>query len=137
MFKTPEKNTNDRDVETIIGNSVKVEGDFVGEGNVIVEGIVSGSLKTNKNLKVGARARIFANVRAANALIAGEVNGNIIADEMIELTATAKVSGDIKAKIITISAGAVFNGKCSMGDVNGKSAKGVVKNNPDKFNEGV
>lgn len=123
MFKTQEKNINDKEVETIIGHSVKVEGDFIGEGNVIVEGIVSGSLKTNKNLKVGESAHIFANVKVKNALIAGEVNGNIIADETIELTGTAKVNGDIKAKIITIAAGAVFNGKCSMGG-NGENGKG-------------
>ncbi len=136
MFKASEKNINDKDAETIIGHSVKVEGDFVGEGNVIVEGIVSGSLKTNKNLKVGESAHIFANVRAANALISGEVNGNIIVDESLELTATAKVSGDIKAKVVTIIAGAVFNGKCAMGESR-KSVKGSVKNNPDKSNEGT
>ncbi|MFH0856831.1 MAG: polymer-forming cytoskeletal protein [bacterium] len=123
MFKPSEKNSQDSEIETIIGPSVKVEGDFVGEGNVIVEGFVSGALKTNKNLKVGEKAKILANIKATNALIAGEVNGNINIEGTLELTATAKVNGDIKAKIMVIAAGAIFNGKCEMG-VNGENAKG-------------
>ena len=47
-------------VETIIGPSVQVEGNFVANGDIIVEGTVSGSIKTEKNLRVGKDAKIFA-----------------------------------------------------------------------------
>ncbi|MFC1615210.1 polymer-forming cytoskeletal protein [Patescibacteria group bacterium] len=117
MFKQNEKNVCDKEVETIIGSSVKVKGDFIGKGNVVVEGTVKGSLKTDKNLRVGVNAKIFANVVASNILIAGEVNGNIQAKETLELTETAKIIGDIKAQVITIAPGAFFNGKSEMGEV--------------------
>ncbi|OGF21781.1 hypothetical protein A2Y83_05270 [Candidatus Falkowbacteria bacterium RBG_13_39_14] len=123
MFKSNEKNADTREIETIIGPSVKVEGDFAGEGNVIVEGIVTGNLKTNKNLKVGTNAHIFANIKANNALIAGEVEGNILVKETLELTETARIRGDIKAKVIAITAGAVFHGKCDMGNGDNKNLK--------------
>ncbi|MFH1029803.1 MAG: polymer-forming cytoskeletal protein [bacterium] len=122
MFKTNEKNIDTKEIETIIGPSVKVEGDFAGEGNVVVEGIVTGNLKTNRNLKVGNNAQIFANIKANNALIAGKVEGNINVTETLELTSTARIKGDIKAKVIAISAGAIFHGKCDMG--NGENGKG-------------
>lgn len=115
MFKQNDQNINDKEVETIIGPSVKVEGDFVGEGNVIVEGIMNGTVKTKRNLKVGSGAKIYANVKATNALISGEISGNISVSETLELTETAKIKGDIKASIVIISAGAIFNGKCEMG----------------------
>ena len=38
MFKKQPESPNFKEVETIIGRSVKVEGDFVGEGDVVVEG---------------------------------------------------------------------------------------------------
>jgi len=113
MFK---KETGGEEVETIIGPSVQVEGNFVANGDVVVEGVVSGSLKTEKNLRVGEGAKIFANINAANALIAGEVQGNVKIKENLELTATAKIFGDVKTKILSVSAGAILNGKCLAGE---------------------
>ncbi len=103
------------DVETIIGPSVKVEGDFSSKGNVTVEGVVHGSLKTEKDLKVGVGAKISASVFAANAFIAGEVKGNVKTGGRLELTDTSKIYGDIEAKTVIMAAGAVLNGKCTMG----------------------
>lgn len=102
------------DVETIIGPSVKVEGDFVSKGNVTVEGMVSGTLKTDKDLKIGVGARVSASVIASNAFIAGEVKGNVKVNGKLELTDTSKIYGDVDAKIIVMAAGATMNGKCSM-----------------------
>ena len=111
MFK---QEVNTKEVETIIGPSVKVEGNFAGEGNVIVEGILKGTLKTKQNLKVGSGAKISANIQAQNAIIAGEVKGNIKVGEKIELKSTAKIFGDIDCKTLAIENGALFQGKCSM-----------------------
>ena len=112
MFKKEEGG----EIETVIGPSVQVEGNFVAAGDVIVEGTVAGSLKTEKNLRIGQGARIFANVSAANALIAGEVQGDVKIKESLELTGTAKIFGDIKTKVLTINAGACLNGRCVAGD---------------------
>lgn len=124
MFKEnrPET-TQTSEIETIIGPSVKVEGDFITEGNMIVEGTVSGSIKTARNLKVGVKSKIFANVSAENALIAGEVQGNIRVNNKLELVSTAKVFGDIKAEILTIAAGSLLNGRCQMGENKNKSPR--------------
>lgn len=116
MFKEKEEGGKIDEIETIIGPSVQVEGDFVAAGDVIVEGTVSGKIKTEKNLRVGEGARIFASVGANNALVAGEIQGNIKIKETLELTNTAKVFGDIKAKILTVAAGATLQGKCQTGE---------------------
>lgn len=103
-------------VETLIGPSVKVEGDFVGEGDVVVEGVVTGKLKTKKNLRVGQGAQVLASVMAENALVSGIIQGNIKIREKLELTPTARIKGDIQAKILIISEGAAFTGNCKMLD---------------------
>lgn len=121
MFKDNATTTNETD--TIIGPSVKVEGDFVTEGNVIVEGTICGTIKTTKNLKVGPSSKIFANIWADNALIAGEIQGNITIANKLELTSSAKIFGDIKTSIISISSGAIMNGKCQMAESKNKAIR--------------
>lgn len=115
MFK---KEESIQEIETVIGPSVHVEGDFVAAGNVVVEGAVTGNLKTDKYLRVGNNAKITANVSAGNALVSGEIHGNISVKEGLELTASAKIFGDIKTKTISVASGAVLNGKCLVGDEN-------------------
>jgi cytoskeletal protein CcmA (bactofilin family) len=103
------------EAETIISASVKVEGDFVSQGNVLIEGEVEGSMKTEKDLRVGEHARIAADVAAASATVAGEVRGNIDVKERLQLEPTAKVYGDVKTNDLVIASGAVVNGKITMG----------------------
>lgn len=101
--------------ETVIAASVKLEGDFQSQGNVLIEGVVEGSLKTERDLRVGERARITADVSAANAVIAGEVRGNVFVAERLELEPTARLMGDVRTKILVVASGATINGKLAMG----------------------
>jgi len=101
-------------VETIIGPTVKVEGNFVGEGDVAVEGSVNGSLKTAKNLRVGSSAKIKADVDADNIFIAGEIRGNVRARGRLELAASGRIYGNVDATVLAVEAGAVLHGKCQM-----------------------
>lgn len=107
---------NFKDVETIIGPTVKVEGDFRADGNVIVEGQVVGSFKTKKNLRVGESAKIKANVEAENALVAGEIKGNLCIKNHLELLVNARIKGDIQTQILTMETGAQVNGNIKMGE---------------------
>lgn len=102
------------EVETIIGPSVKIEGDFKSNGNVMVGGIVSGKFSTTQNLRVEESAQILADVEAREAIIAGEIRGNIKISGHLEILASARITGDIITGTISIQQGAVINGKCSM-----------------------
>lgn len=108
------KPMNPEEVDTVVGPSVNVEGDFASEGNIIVKGTVSGSVHTSRNLVVEPGAKIMANIRAGSAQIAGEVRGNIKVKESLELDATAKVMGDIEAQVLVLEAGALLHGKVVM-----------------------
>lgn len=114
MFKPPVRNEQTGN-DTVIASGVKVEGDFTSAGNIIIEGEVTGTLKTEMDLSVGPDAKITANVTARNARISGEMNGNITVTERAELSATARVTGDLQAKVMVVEAGAVLNGRCGVG----------------------
>ena len=111
--------------ETVVGHSVKLEGDFSSDENVRIDGSVSGTVKTNKNLMIGERASVEADVFADNATIAGRVNGNIDVKTKLELLETARIAGDIKAGVLSITAGAVFSGQCSMSTEKGDGVDAV------------
>lgn len=100
--------------ETIIAQGVKVEGDFSADGDVVIDGEVSGSVATEKFLRIGETAKIKADVKAHSAVVAGEVQGNILAQETLELLATSRVKGDITTKRISVAEGAQVNGKITM-----------------------
>ncbi|MFA4845327.1 MAG: polymer-forming cytoskeletal protein [Patescibacteria group bacterium] len=106
--------------ETIIAQGVKVEGDFRSDGDVVIDGEVSGTVATEKFLRIGETARIKADVKAHSAVIAGEVQGNVFVSEMLELLATSRVKGDVTTARISVAAGAQVNGKLTM---DGSTAK--------------
>ena len=116
MFNRDQKEFNIKEAETIIGPSVKVKGNFHGQGNIIIEGQVEGSVKTDKYLLVGEKAEITASIEVGEAKIAGIVTGNISVKGYLEIAATAKINGDVNAYEISIEKGGVVNGKLATGN---------------------
>lgn len=103
-----------KDVETVIGATVKVEGNFVGTGDVVIEGHVAGTLKTSKNLRVGEQAVVKADVEAANVVVAGEIRGQVSCSGRVEILATGKIFGNVDTQTIAVAHGAILHGKVSM-----------------------
>ncbi|MBI5076790.1 polymer-forming cytoskeletal protein [Candidatus Falkowbacteria bacterium] len=122
MFKSNEKeesnNFHESD-DTVIGRSIKIEGDLVSNGSIVIEGEVIGSLKTEQTLRVGENAKVKAEVKAKEAFISGKVDGNVSVDSKLELASTAELNGDIKAQTLSIAAGAIFNGRSTMTENSG------------------
>lgn len=118
MFKAKtleERETVHTNDETVIGTSVKLEGDFKSEGDVTVNGEVSGTVFTEGDLTVGETAIVKANVHGKNVLIAGKVEGDVKSQDKVELKASCKVIGNIETSRIEIADGAFFGGECIMG----------------------
>src|SRR5579864_3527280 len=117
--------------ETVVGPSVKIQGDLNSEGNIKIEGQVSGKVKTSQSVFVIPGAKIAADVLAGNAVIGGEVQGNLKIGGHLVLQSTAKIMGDISCQILRVEDGAQFSGKCvmNMGDMtaNGNGKKPVSK----------
>ncbi len=103
-----------KDVETVIGASVKVEGNFSGTGDIVIEGHVAGTLKTSKNLRIGESAVIKADVDAANIIVAGEIRGHVNCSGRVEILATGKIFGNVDTQSIAVAHGAIIHGKVSM-----------------------
>lgn len=133
MFNKESKLEKFKDAETIIGASIKVKGNFQGQGDIIIEGALEGSLKTEANLFIGAQAQVVANVEAKDAIINGEIRGNIKARNYLALGGTAKIFGDVQYGEISIEKGAIVNGQLLL--LADDHRRGDNKKNSDKAEE--
>lgn len=114
MFSKDSKLEKFKDAETIIGSSIRVKGNFQGQGNIIVEGALEGSLKTDASIYIGNQAKIVANTEAKDVIVNGEVHGNIKAKNYLAIGGTAKIFGDLQYGEVSIERGAVINGQLLM-----------------------
>ena len=112
MFKDNDKNF--KDAETIIGPSVMVKGNLSSNGNIVIEGILKGGVKTSGHVFIGDKAQITADLEAKSARIGGEIKGNLKIEEALEIVSSAKIFGDIECSSLSIETGAILNGKCTM-----------------------
>lgn len=104
----------DTAAETVVGPSVKIQGDLNSEGNIRIEGSVTGKVATTQSVHIGEAAVISADMHAGNAIVAGQVQGNIKVSGNLILQSTARVNGDISCGVLRVEDGALFSGKCNM-----------------------
>ncbi len=100
---------------TIIARGVRVEGDFIAQGDVTIEGDVTGHVTAEGTLHIGAEAKLKAEVSADDAVIAGSIVGSVIVKKRLEIKSTARISGDVTCETVTVEAGAMMDGKISVG----------------------
>lgn len=100
--------------ETIIARGVRVEGDFVSQGDVYIEGEVNGNVKTSGDLRLGSNSKISASVTSKNAVVSGRVTGNLEVSGRLDLLETAWIDGDIKCETMTMAPGAKLSGRITM-----------------------
>jgi len=123
MFNKDNKPEKFKDAETIIGASIKVKGNFHGQGNIIIEGQLEGNLRTEANLFVGDKAKIVANIEANDAIINGEIKGSLKIHQYLAIGQNAKITGDVNYSEISIERGATINGQILCIPNSGKSNK--------------
>jgi cytoskeletal protein CcmA (bactofilin family) len=101
---------------TIISNGVVIEGKVSSNGNVRVDGTVKGDIVAQGNLTVGEHGTIQGQLTGEIVSIGGKVEGTVNAKEKLVLEAKAILKGDLVTKILVVEAGAMFEGKSSMGN---------------------
>jgi len=112
--------------ETVVGPSVKIQGDLNSEGNINIEGQVTGKVSTSQGVFVKEGAKITADISAGNAVIGGEVIGNLKITGHLILQPSARVNGDIACQILRVEDGAQFSGKCNMKGAAAQNGKKAV-----------
>jgi cytoskeletal protein CcmA (bactofilin family) len=116
MLKPRQMNGNIEDI-TIISNGVKIEGKVSSTGSIRVDGTLQGDLNARGNVTVGEQGSITGEIIANMVTIGGNVIGTVNAKDKLVLETKCVLKGDVITKVLAIEAGAKFDGKSNMGDV--------------------
>ncbi len=119
MFKKGEKDIQASGQESInlIGAGTNIKGDILANGDIRIDGIVTGTITAKGKLVLGPNGLIDGQVYCKSADVSGNIKGNLTVSELTHLKATAKFTGDINTNKLAIDPGASFSGNCSMGGV--------------------
>ena len=101
----------------IIGAGTSIEGDITTNGDMRIDGSLTGTINVKGKLVVGPSGMVEGEIICQNADISGTIKGKIGVAELLSLKASAKLTGDIITNKIAIEPGAAFSGSCSMGGI--------------------
>jgi cytoskeletal protein CcmA (bactofilin family) len=118
MFdKMAKNNIADNQSVNLIGVGTTIEGDITTNGDMRIDGSLTGSINVKGKLVIGVSGFVEGEIICQNADVSGTIKGKIGVSELLSLKASAKLSGDIITNKIAIEPGAAFSGSCSMGGV--------------------
>lgn len=100
----------------LIGAGTDITGDVNSNGDIRIDGTLTGNLKTAGKVVIGETGKVNGEIDCKNSEVLGEINGKIKVDELLSLKATSKIFGDIVTKKLAIEPGSRFTGNCKMGE---------------------
>lgn len=100
----------------LIGVGTEIKGDISSNGDIRIDGSLTGNLSTTGKLVIGETGKINGEIICKNSEVLGEIKGKIKVSELLSLKATAKIFGDIATKKLAIEPGSKFTGNCNMGE---------------------
>ena len=102
-------------INSLIGVNVRIEGNVLFSGGLRLEGAVRGNVSVLPEqpgtLVVGETGCIDGEVAVSHLAVHGTVNGTVTRCETLELRSSARVSGDVYYEFITVSRGAIVEGR--------------------------
>ncbi|MDQ1296343.1 MAG: hypothetical protein QG611_321 [Bacteroidota bacterium] len=109
----------------LISNGTDITGDVKSNGDIRIDGSLTGNLNTKGKVVIGPTGKINGEVICKNSEVSGIVEGKIKVNQLLILKASSKIFGDIATSKLSIEPGAIFSGNCKMSenDNNGGAPK--------------
>ena len=105
--------------QNIIAKGTKMVGDFNSQGDLRIDGIIEGNIKTSGKVVVGKSGLIKGTLNGTDAYFEGKFSGKLALSGTLTLKASAHIEGEVVASKLAVEPGATFNVTCVM--------KGTVK----------
>ncbi len=106
---------NDHKIDTLIGKTAHLRGDFEFSGGLHLDGRISGDVRadpsSDSTLSVSEDGCIEGAVSVANVILDGTVKGPIHARGRVVLGPRARVHGDVHYGVIEMTVGAEISGR--------------------------
>lgn len=98
----------------IVGIGTKITGDVNSNGDIRVDGSLTGKLITKGKVVIGETGKVKGEINCKNSDVEGTIEGKITVSELLSLKAKARIRGDIIAARLAIEPGCQFTGNCDM-----------------------
>lgn len=102
------------EINAFVGKGVAFKGVITYNGTVRIDGNLEGEIHTEGVLLVGEEAVLTAKITAGTVVCKGKITGDISAREKVKLRAPAVVNAGVKAPLLSMEEGVVFNGNLEM-----------------------
>ena len=103
----------------IIGSGTKFTGDIETNGDLRVDGVIEGNIKSQGKIVLGSGGKINGTIKCVSAEISGSFEGKMEVSELLSLKASSYFKGDMSVNKLSIESGAKFIGSCVMADKEG------------------
>lgn len=100
---------------TIIGAGTVISGDIKSEGDIRIDGLLSGNLYAKSKVFIGPEGTVEGDIHGQQADVLGKVTGQIRVKELLQLLGKCDITGDIFAGKLQVEPSAIFNGSCHTG----------------------
>lgn len=101
-------------INTFVGDSTILRGDFEVNGPLRIDGKFKGSIISNSMVYIGKKSISECVILAKSATIGGTIKGDIYAENSLIVLKSAEIIGNIYTTSINMDDGVVFDGKCQI-----------------------
>ncbi|NMM49520.1 bactofilin family protein [Marinigracilibium pacificum] len=120
MFNSNKQNMASEDKQptgsgSIVSSSTVMIGNIESNDLLRIEGKVNGDILKAPRVIVGSKGEIHGNITCGQLDVEGTIHGNIACKSKVICKSTAKITGEVKAADLKVEAGALINGKISIG----------------------
>ena len=109
-------NETDNTTINLISNGTDITGDIKSNGDIRIDGTLTGNLITKGKVVIGSTGKIRGEVICKNSEVSGIIEGKISIEQLLNLKASSKILGDIVTSKLSIEPGAKFSGTCRMSE---------------------
>ena len=84
----------------MIGKGTTINGDIDCKGDIRIDGVLKGSVKTGGKIVIGPSGVVEGDITCGNADVSGEINAKITVSHTLSMKSTSKLNGDIVFTIL-------------------------------------
>ncbi len=115
---------------TVFGPACQIRGDISIDGDAVILGTIEGDVEASGRIEIGEDGNVRGNVQAGSMSILGRIQGDVRCDDVLEMSghiegniacgkieidSSATLVGNLRAKVIAISEGAIYRGEVYIG----------------------
>lgn len=129
-------NETDNATINLISNGTEITGDVKSNGDIRIDGLLTGNLTTKGKVVIGPTGKVKGEVYCKNSEVSGAVDGRICVSQLLTLKTDSKITGDIITFKLSIEPGAKFTGNCKMSESENNEGTSFAKSKePEKTSE--